>query len=96
MDKFGQIMQQMAGLTDEERMQMVESKKELCICGDCPSYNDCASESRELLHCALGKSSYCIVEETGCICPSCPVTGQMGLKYEYFCTRGSEREQRRM
>jgi len=95
-DKFEQTMQQMARLTDEHRMQMTESKKELCICGDCPSYNDCAGESRESLYCVLGGSPYCVAEELGCICPSCPVMGQMGLRYEYFCTRESEREQRGM
>ena len=94
MDKFEQIMQQMAELTSEERMQMVETKKELCICGDCPSYNDCASGNKELLYCALGGSPSCLTEEIGCICPDCPITEQMGLKYEFFCTRGAEKEQR--
>lgn len=94
MDRFEQTMQQMSELTDEERMQMVESKKELCICGECPSFNDCASENKERLYCTLGKSPACITEEIGCICPSCPITEQMGLEYEYFCTRRSEKEQR--
>ena len=96
MDKFEQIMQEMANLATEERMKMIESKKELCICGDCPSYNDCASEANELLYCALGKSPSCITDEISCTCPDCPVTDQMGLKYEFFCTRGAEREQRGM
>ena len=96
MDKFEQAMQQMAQLTKEERMKMIESKKKLCTCGGCPTYNDCARENKELLYCALGKSPTCITEENGCICPGCPLTEQMGLKHEFFCTRGSEREQRGM
>lgn len=94
MDKFERMMQQMAKMTEEERMQMIESKKDLCICGDCPAYNDCARENRELLYCALGNSPKCIAEETSCICLGCPITDQMGLTHEFFCTRGSEREQR--
>ena len=75
---------------------MIEEKKDLCICGGCPSYNNCAKEEQELLYCSLGKSPACIIKENGCICPSCPVTDQMGLKNEFFCTRGSEKEQRKM
>lgn len=96
MDKFEQTMQQMASLTTEERMKMIDSMKDLCICGDCPSYNDCASEANELLYCVLGKSPSCITDEIICTCPDCPVTDQMGLEYEFFCTRGAEREQRGM
>jgi hypothetical protein len=44
-DKFEQAMQQMRQMTKEDRMKMIESKKELCICGGCPTYNDCARES---------------------------------------------------
>ncbi|UCE96996.1 MAG: DUF2769 domain-containing protein [Candidatus Bathyarchaeota archaeon] len=81
---------------EEERMKAIETKKEICVCGGCPSYNDCAREKKELLYCALGKSATCITDEAGCICPNCPVTEQMGLTHDYFCTKGSEREQRGM
>ena len=96
MDKFEQIMQQMAEITEEDRMKMIESRKMLCICGGCPTYTDCARENKELLFCALGKSPTCITDEVGCICPECPLTEQMGLKHQFFCTRGSEKEQRGM
>ena len=96
MDKFEQTVQQMSQMKKEDRMKMTEDKKKLCICGGCPTYNDCAKNNNELLYCALDKSSTCITEELGCICPSCPVTEMMGLVKEFFCTRGSEIEQRGM
>lgn len=96
MDKFGQVMQQMRQMTEEDRMKMTESRKMLWICGGCPTYTDCARENKELLFCALGKSPKCITEESECTCPECPLTEQMGLKHQLFCTRGSEKEQRGM
>lgn len=96
MDKFEKAMQMMAKMSGNERMKMIETNKKLCICEGCPSYNECAGEKKELLYCALGKSPKCITKEVSCICPDCPMTEQMGLKYDYFCTRGSEKEQRGM
>ncbi len=49
MGKFEQAMQQMPQMTEEGRMKMIESKRKLCICGGCPTYNDCARENKELL-----------------------------------------------
>lgn len=75
----------------EKRKQMAIS---MCVCGNCPSYNDCARDKKELAFCfpTIGKSK-CITEEKGCICAGCPVTKKMGLKNVYFCTKGSEMEQ---
>tara|TARA_Y100000310_G_C20648240_1_gene797875 strand:+ start:1712 stop:1981 length:270 start_codon:yes stop_codon:yes gene_type:complete len=84
-------------------MEDMEEKKkqvlEMCTCAGCPSWKDCSQESgdggeMELGYCfpTIGKSK-CITEEKGCICPSCPVTEKMGLKNQYFCTKGSEMEQ---
>jgi hypothetical protein len=36
----------------------------------------------------------CISDDKGCICPSCPITGAIGLKHTSFCTKGSEKAQR--
>jgi hypothetical protein len=36
MDRFEQAMQQMAQMTQEDRMKMIESKKKLCICDGRP------------------------------------------------------------
>ncbi|MCW3997579.1 MAG: DUF2769 domain-containing protein [Candidatus Bathyarchaeota archaeon] len=96
MDKFVEAMQMMAKMTDEEKMKAIDMNKSLCICRACPSYNDCAKENGELLYCSLGSSPTCITEATVCICTGCPVTSKMGLKNLYFCTKGSEKEQRGM
>ena len=96
MDKFEEMMQMMSQMTEEERMKAIEANKAFCTCPDCPTYNKCAQEKGELFYCALGKSPACITEELGCICPACPVTEKMGLTHEYFCTKGTEREQRGM
>ena len=94
MDKFEQFAQQMSQMNEQDRKKVIEEKKNLCICGSCPTYNDCAKNNNELLYCSLNKSPTCITKELGCICPSCPITEQMGLVKEFFCTRGSEIEQR--
>jgi hypothetical protein len=94
MDKFEEKMKMMMGMSEEERMKALEMKKKMCVCPGCPSYNECAKNGTELLYCALGKSPACITEMKGCTCPACPITPDMGLKNQYFCTRGSEKEQR--
>jgi hypothetical protein len=94
LDKFEEVMKMMSKMTDEERMKSMKDKKSLCICGSCPSYNDCAKDKGELLYCSLGASPSCITEAPACICGACPVTTKMGLKNQYFCTKGSEKEQR--
>ena len=48
MDKFEKMMQLMSQMTEEERMKMIEANKSLCICPDCPTYNECAQEKGEL------------------------------------------------
>jgi len=70
------------------------NKKEVldkCICKKCPSYINC----KELVGFCLARTgkSECIKEESGCICPSCPVTEKAGLMHVYYCTRGSKKEQ---
>ena len=89
---------------EEQKMEMSPEEKknkvmEMCTCKRCPSYKDCAAEggSTELGFCFpdVGKSS-CIGEEKGCICPQCPVTPMMQLANTFFCTRGSEMEQKKM
>ncbi|MBN2251372.1 MAG: DUF2769 domain-containing protein [Candidatus Altiarchaeota archaeon] len=79
---------------DKEGKTLAE-KKRLCICSKCPSYNECAKEGMEGLFCATGKSTSCINEEKGCLCGGCPVYSMTGLSSGYYCTRGSEKEQRK-
>jgi hypothetical protein len=96
MDKFEEMMMKMKDIPEEKMKEMMMKNMKLCTCPQCPSYNGCAKEEKELLYCATGKSQGCITGEKGCICGSCPVTPKMGLKHGYFCTRGSEKEQRGM
>ena len=96
MDKFEKMMQMMSNMTEEERKKTINKNKKLCICPDCPSYNECAKEKGELFYCAVGKSVSCITKESGCICPACPITETMGLTKDYFCIKGTESQQRRM
>jgi hypothetical protein len=95
-DKFEQAMQQMSKMDEKDRIKKIENLKKLCICEGCPTYNECAGEENELLYCVLGKSPKCITKEVTCICPDCPITEQMGLENQFFCTRGAEKEQREM
>lgn len=48
MDKFEEMMQMMQGMSEEERMQSIQEKKNICTCAGCPSYNECAQQGNEL------------------------------------------------
>lgn len=47
----------------------------------------------ESAFCTLGKST-CIEGEVECLCSTCPLSREMGLKYSFYCTRGSETQQK--
>jgi len=47
----------------------------------------------ESAFCTLGKSA-CIEGEVECLCSTCPLSREMGLNYSYYCTRGSETQQK--
>ena len=96
MDKFEGMMEKMEGMSDEEREKALEQNKPNCICPACPSYNQCAKGKGELLYCAFGKSPECITDLKGCNCATCPITAMMGLSNEYYCTKGTEKQQREM
>jgi hypothetical protein len=91
MDTFEQKMEAMMKMPPDEQAKMVENLRSRCQCPGCPSYNDCAKNAGESLFCSTGKSFMCISNEAGCVCPTCPVAADMGLKYNYFCTRGAEK-----
>jgi hypothetical protein len=73
---------------------MTEDKKQtaikLCICGSCPTYKECGEKKA---YCFVGKSK-CIKEQKGCICGGCPVHSKFGLKNYYYCTKGTEENQK--
>jgi hypothetical protein len=96
MQDGGETLDKFEKMTEEERKKAIKENKKLCICPDCPTYNECAKEKRELVYCASGKSQACITKESGCICPACPITEMMGLTKDYFCVRGTESQQRGM
>ncbi len=90
MDEFEKFLE----MTEEEQKKITKANKALCDCPNCPTYNECAQEKGEVLYCILGASPTCITEELGCVCPACPVWEKMDLSHEYFCTKGTEKEQR--
>jgi hypothetical protein len=94
MDKFEQMMKEMAKMPKAEMMKAVDAEKAKCTCGSCPTFNKCAKNAGEWFFCATGKSFMCIDADKGCTCPTCPVTADLGLKYKSYCLKGSEKAQR--
>lgn len=82
---------------DTAQGTMVKNRERLrheCICAQCPTYTACARDAQELLYCVVGESFHRITEDLGCICPSCPVTAEIGLEHRTFCLLGTEAAQR--
>jgi hypothetical protein len=75
----------------EKRKQMVLS---MCICKSCPTFVEGAMPIGYCLT-TIGKNPK-ITEEKGCICPTCPVFSEMSLTKDYYCIKGSEKEQKGM
>ena len=59
-----------------------------CICGSCPSHDQCMKDKMEGLFCARGKAS-CEFDKQGCICGTCPLTPEFGLDKMYYCETGA-------
>lgn len=72
-------------MTEEQKREYVLNN---CTCKKCPSYVEC---DEDIGYCLTGKSK-CIKEKKGCICPDCPVTKKMNLKWGYYCLQGSAME----
>ena len=94
MDTFEQMVRGWTGMTPEQQKSGMELTRRKCRCPTCPSYTSCAGKSGELVFCATGRSFVCITGDRGCVCPSCPVTPEYGMKNQKFCLRGSEPAQR--
>jgi len=79
-----------AAMTPEQKAEFVAAN---CICATCPSFlkEECAKAGEKGAYCLVGKSKV-ITKENGCVCPQCPVTAKMALKWGYYCTRGSAAE----
>ena len=98
MDKFEEKINNLNEMSDEDKNKDLDQMKEDCICPICPTHNECAKNGGETLFCVLGKSEICITKERGCMCPTCPFAQEyeIGVKYNFYCTRGTELEQRKM
>lgn len=94
MDKFRETMEALSKMPQEEKGKTLDKLRSMCTCPNCPTYNNCAKKADEKMFCYFGKSFMCISYEKGCICPTCPVTPEVGLHYTNFCTRGDEKAQR--
>jgi hypothetical protein len=94
MHRFERMMTDMAKMPPEEMAKAIDAEKSKCICGSCGTYTNCARKAGESFFCATGKSFMCIDLDKGCICPTCPVTADLGLKHKSYCQKGSEKAQR--
>jgi hypothetical protein len=59
-----------------------------CICGSCPTYDQCMKDKMEGLFCAKGVTT-CELNKQGCICATCPLTPEFGLDKLYYCETGA-------
>ena len=94
MDRFEEFQKNVAAMGATQRAITLAEQKDRCVCGVCPTYNECMREKGEIFYCITGRSPVCTFEKKGCICPACPVTTALGLRKAYFCIRGSEQDQR--
>jgi hypothetical protein len=91
--KYEEMLEKIAKMNPDEENTLLERNRNLCNCPRCPSYTPCMQEKKERMFCWAGKSS-CAVNQSGCLCPTCPVTAFMGYSYTYFCINGPERDLR--
>jgi hypothetical protein len=91
MDKFEQAMVNMAKMSPQEGRKVLEAVRGKCICGQCPTYTAAAGASGEGFFCGTGKSFGHITTEVNCMCAGCPNRTDLGLKYGFYCTHGSEK-----
>jgi hypothetical protein len=94
MDKFGEFHKNIAAMDETRRAIILAEQKDRCVCGGCPTYNECMREKGEIFYCITGRSPVCTFEKKACICPMCPVKVTLGLQKSYFYVRGSEQDQR--
>lgn len=59
-----------------------------CICGGCPSHNQCMKDKMDALFCARRKTE-CELSKNGCLCGACPVASENRLDKMYYCEIGA-------
>ncbi len=89
---YEEVLKEMEKLSPQERQKGMEEAKKICkeYCGRCPTHQ--GTGETELVFCGIGKSKR-IKSEKGCICPGCPIQRNMSLRWDYYCIRGSAKEQ---
>jgi hypothetical protein len=94
MDKFKQALELMEKMSEEELNNIIEvEKKKICICKTCSNFEQCMDDNEEGFFCVLGKSK-CQVRDLKCICNECPAYMNFELKFDAYCSKGSEIDQR--
>jgi hypothetical protein len=71
------------------RIADTQENMEKCICGGCPTYNDCMKEKMQGLFCGREKSD-CEISKGGCLCGACPLASEFRLEKMYYCMIGAE------
>jgi len=92
MDRFEEFQKNKAAMDPARRAKIIAEQKDHCVCGGCPTYNECMREKGEIFYCITGCSPVCTFEKKACICPTCPVKVPLGLQKTYYCIRGSEQD----
>jgi len=59
-----------------------------CICGTCPTHDQCMKDRMQGLFCARAKSD-CELTKNGCLCGACPVASEHKLDKMYYCEIGA-------
>jgi hypothetical protein len=95
MERFVEMVQKLDAMAPEVRAKVMEKYRALCTCPVCPAYTHCMKKKEEKLFCSTGKTS-CSIMKKACLCPNCPVTSMMALKFGYYCASGSEKQHRNM
>ncbi len=57
---------------------------QICLCVNCPTYNECTRKDDQRLFCSRGRTQ-CQITRNGCICGECPVATNYRLAGYYFC-----------
>jgi Protein of unknown function (DUF2769) len=89
MDRSEEFRKKIAMMDTTRVAAIIAGQKDRCVCAACPTYNECMREKGEVFYCITGRSPVCIFERKTCICPTCPVKSQPGLRKAYYCIYGS-------
>lgn len=95
MNKFDQAVKLMGTLSKREGKDLNAKLRDRCECLACPTYLQCAKDKKERLFCFWGNSD-CITAGQSCICGSCTVWQEYGMKNMFYCINGPEIAQREM